>query len=100
MEKLSEHELIRLMGRATGVQKEHIKDAFDAYWGFAGENLPFEIGISAFADLCRIADAISRTDAIVVDGKIYKRASGVEVIIQDHDGESVAYVKSDWTEFV
>ena len=100
MEKLSEHELFRLMTRATGLQEKHFKDAVDAYWGFAGESCPFEIGISAFADLCRIADAISRTDAIVVDGKIYRRASGVEVIIQDHDGESVAYVKSDWTEFV
>ena len=100
METLSEHELIRLMCRATGLQDGHIEDAIEAYWGTAGEGSPFKIGISAFADLCRIADAISRTDAIVVDGKIYKRASTSEVIIQDHDGESVAYVKSDWTEFV
>ena len=102
MEEISEHELLRLMGRATGLQQEHFKDAIHAYWGpEAGDGCPFKIGISEFADLCRIADAISRDDAIVrIDGQIYKRASEADVIIQDHDGESVAYVRSDWTEFV
>ena len=101
METLSEHELIRLIGRATGLQQEHIVDAIRVYWGPAGIGCPCKIGISAFADLCRITDAISRTDATIsVDGQVYKRASADEVIIQDHDGEIVTYVKSDWTEFL